>query len=116
MTEQNTKTTLGYERCEVRITNLKPFTTYRVAVKAFNSIGPGPDSDFIRVTTNEGGKVIFIEINIDSFIQNYTIIYYLNSTRRTSAKRPMFTIDGGIFTDELGSATNGKPPRYDTWL
>lgn len=56
LSEVYTKTTLGYERCEVRITNLKPFTTYRISVKAFNSIGPGPDSDFIRVTTNEGGK------------------------------------------------------------
>ncbi|XP_022178264.1 Down syndrome cell adhesion molecule-like protein Dscam2 [Myzus persicae] len=54
ITEVFTKTTLGYERCEIRITNLKPFTTYRIAVKAFNSVGPGPDSDFIRITTNEG--------------------------------------------------------------
>lgn len=56
ITEINTKATLGYDRCEVRITNLKPYTTYRIAVKPFNNIGPGPDSDFIRFTTNEGGK------------------------------------------------------------
>lgn len=54
--EVYTKTILGLKRCEVRITNLKPFTTYRIAVRAFNSIGPGPESDFVRVTTNEGGK------------------------------------------------------------
>lgn len=55
--EVYTKTILGFERCEVQITNLKPFTTYRIVVRAFNSIGPGPDSDFLRVTTSEGGKV-----------------------------------------------------------
>lgn len=58
LTEVNTKTTLGPDRCEIRIANLEPFTTYRIAVRAFNSIGPGPESDFIRVTTNEGGKNI----------------------------------------------------------
>lgn len=54
--EVYTKTILGLERCEVRLGSLKPFTTYRIAVRAFNSIGPGPESDFVRVTTNEGGK------------------------------------------------------------
>jgi hypothetical protein len=54
--EVNVKTTVGHEHCEVQITDLKPFTTYRITVKTFNSVGPGPDSDFIRVTTNEGGK------------------------------------------------------------
>ncbi|VVC34250.1 Hypothetical protein CINCED_3A009503 [Cinara cedri] len=49
-----TKTILGFERCEVQITNLKPFATYRIAVRAFNSIGSGPDSDFVLVTTSEG--------------------------------------------------------------
>lgn len=53
--EVNTKTTLGYERQEIRITNLRPYTTYRIAVKSFNSVGPGPDSEVIRVMTNEGG-------------------------------------------------------------
>lgn len=57
ITEVNTKTIFGSERCEVRITNLKPYTTYRVEVRAFNSVGPGPESDFIRITTNEGGKI-----------------------------------------------------------
>lgn len=57
ITEVNTKTTLGPERCDVRITDLEPYTTYRVDVRAFNSVGPGPESDFIRITTNEGGKM-----------------------------------------------------------
>lgn len=56
ITEVNVKTTIGHEHCEVQIIDLKPFTTYRITVKAFNSVGPGPDSDFIRITTNEGGK------------------------------------------------------------
>lgn len=35
-------------------------------MKAFNSIGPGPDSDFIRITTNEGGKTKMFEMDLST--------------------------------------------------
>ncbi|XP_050422092.1 cell adhesion molecule Dscam2-like [Adelges cooleyi] len=54
VSEINSKTTLGFDKCEFKITNLKPFTSYRISVKPFNRVGAGPDSDFIRITTLEG--------------------------------------------------------------
>lgn len=114
VTEVFTKTTLGYERCEIRITNLKPFTTYRIAVRAFNSVGPGPDSDFIRITTNEGGKTIMFEMNLSTvgLKTHANQLKMLCSARRTPTKRSVFTVDSRVIANELGSTAHAKSSRH----
>lgn len=115
ITEVNAKTTLGYDRCEMRITNLKPFTTYRIVVKAFNSIGAGPDSDFIRVTTSEGGinkdfKQMFSSFSKKMTINRKNVRFY--STWGASTKCTVFAFDSGIITNELESTAHSKSPWY----
>jgi len=80
-------------------------------VKAFNSVGPGPDSDFIRITTNEGGKTIMFEMNLSTVgLKTHTNqLKMLFSARRTPTKRSVFAIDGRVVANELGSSTHTKP-------
>jgi len=83
-------------------------------VKAFNSVGPGPDSDFIRITTNEGGKTIMFEMDLSTVgLKTQTNqLKMLFSTRRPPTKRSLFAIDGRIVANELGSTAHTKPSRH----
>lgn len=90
-------------------------------MKAFNSIGPGPDSDFIRVTTSEGGKkkktfrIISSSLGLcgDHRSEHKITVF---SAGRAAAERPVFSVDGGIAAHELGPATRAEPSRHDSGL
>lgn len=40
----------------IALVNLEEFVTYSISVRAYNSRGPGPYSEYITVTTAEDGK------------------------------------------------------------
>lgn len=43
---------------EQNVTGLTPFTSYTLAIKAFNSGGEGPPSDEVKFDTLEDGEYI----------------------------------------------------------
>ena len=73
----------------VNITHLKPSTTYRFRMKAFNRVGPSPLSNISEdITTSEGGKsnimflkfcilqisMILVETNLVECLFNFILI------------------------------------------
>lgn len=47
---------MGGQTQQATLSGLKPYTNYKVVVKAFNSGGEGPASTLIVFQTLEGGK------------------------------------------------------------
>ena len=56
---------------QATLTGLKPYTSYVVVVKAFNSGGEGPASATILFETKEGGKAVFVDIRSKSHRANH---------------------------------------------
>ena len=51
-----TQRTLPSSQTTITVTSLLPFTTYSFAISSYTSVGPGPFSTLLAVTTPEDGK------------------------------------------------------------
>ena len=54
--DANVLTVAGAKTQQATLTGLKPYTNYKVVVKAFNTGGEGPASAVMVAETLEGGK------------------------------------------------------------
>lgn len=60
---------MGGKTQQATLTGLKPYTNYRVVVKAFNTGGEGPASAVMIIETLEGGKCKLSRCELKSLLR-----------------------------------------------
>lgn len=92
---------------ELMLTNLMKYTRYTIVIQAFNQVGSGPLSEPTTAQTLEDG-LQFAELFFEGKINNFFPLFYQCSSKSSSRKYSMRTINITITSNIMAAAANAS--------